>query len=135
MGEKTIIKYLCPFENPLHFHINSFQKNFFFFFGWNSLRVIYLISPSCRVHVPERERLGVLANWADLTREICAGEKGVSLTLCGVLEGNQTFTCSLLSLTALKITCGHHRVIEDYSLWCVFIHVVSSCMCARPCMD
>lgn len=56
-------------------------------------------------------RLGLLANWDDLTREICTGER-VWLALSAVLEGNQTFTCSLSSVSALKITCGHHRVMK-----------------------
>lgn len=72
---------------------------------------IHLIWPSCREHVPQRHRLGMLANWDDLTREICTGERGW-LTLSAVLEGNQTFTCSLSFVSALKITCGHHRVME-----------------------
>lgn len=33
--------------------------------------VIYLMWPSCREDVPWRHRLGLLANWNDLTREIC----------------------------------------------------------------
>lgn len=72
--------------------------------------LIHLIWPSCREHVPQRHRLGLLANWDDLTREMYGGKSLARFS--AALEGNQTFTCSLSSVSALKITCGHHRVME-----------------------
>lgn len=49
------------------------KKSVVFFKGTQALRhsLIHLIWLSCREHVPKRHRLGLLANWDDLTREIC----------------------------------------------------------------
>lgn len=73
--------------------------------------LIHLIWPSCREHVPRRRRLGLLANWDDLTRGICTG--GTSLALSAALEANQTFTCSLSTGKHLKITRGRQQVYEN----------------------
>lgn len=73
--------------------------------------LIHLIWPSCGEHVPRRRRLGLLANWDDLTRGICTG--GTSLALSAALEANQTFTCSLSTGKHLKITRGRHQVYEN----------------------
>lgn len=44
---------------------------------------------------------------------VCVVGVGVLwLTVSTVLEGNQTFTCSLSSVGALKITCSDHTVVE-----------------------
>lgn len=75
--ESTIIKYVSV-GNPFSLGSKTLKRRKVLFFKEIQAllhSLIHLIWPSCREHVPKRHRLGLLANWDDLTREICTGER------------------------------------------------------------
>lgn len=54
-----------------HFEKKKKKKSLFFYLEHKLHSRIHLMWPSCGEHVPQTHRLGLLANWDDLGREMC----------------------------------------------------------------